>query len=172
MSLVIPSIIAITNANVLIILRLTGNFPENGHPIILKLLILSGFIGAVVTPVVFITINSMFADIADELELTTGKRKEGIIYAARSFSTKAASSIGLIIGGIILDAIAFPAAAAPGSVDPDVIFRLGIAQGPGTSVFVMAALWLYMRYGLDRHKHAEIRRALAERATTLPSEAD
>lgn len=172
MSLVLPSIIAITNANVLIILRLTGNFPENGDPIILKLLILSSFIGAVVTPVVFITINSMFADIADELELTTGKRKEGIIYAARAFSTKAASSIGLIFGGIILDAIAFPAAAAPGSVDPDVIFRLGIAQGPGTSIFVMAALILYMRYGLDRFKHAEIRRALAERAAALPSEAD
>jgi Na+/melibiose symporter-like transporter len=172
LSLVIPSIIAITNANILIILRLTGNFPENGDPIILKLLILSGFIGAVVTPVIFITINSMFADIADELELTTGKRKEGIIYAARAFSTKAASSIGLIVGGIILDAIAFPAAAAPGSVDPDVLFRLGIAQGPGTSIFVMAALWLYMRYGLDRHKHAEIRRALAARAAALPAESD
>lgn len=116
------------------------------------------------TPVIFITINSMFADIADELELSTGKRKEGIIYAARAFSTKAASSLGLIVGGIILDAIAFPAKAEPGTVDADVIFRLGIAQGPGTSIFVMAALVLYMRYGLDRHKHADIRRQIQERA--------
>jgi glycoside/pentoside/hexuronide:cation symporter, GPH family len=169
LSLIIPSIIAIVNANVLIVLRLTGNFPENGHPIILPLLILGGFIGASVTPVVFITINSMFADIADELELATGERKEGIIYAARAFAGKAASSIGIIVGGFVLDAIAFPKAAQPGTVDPDVIFRLGVAQGPGTSIFVMASLVLYTRYRLTKEAHADISSKL--RARTQAAEA-
>lgn len=165
LSLILPSIVAILNGNVLIVLRLTGYFPENGDPIILPLLILSSFIAGLVIPVIFITLDSMFADIADELELATGKRQEGIIYSARAFAVKTARSLGLLLGGVAIDLIAFPRQSPPGTVDPDVIFRLGLVQGPGTSIFVMAALILYTRYGLDRHKHADIRRQLAERAS-------
>lgn len=98
----------------------------------------------------------MFADIADELELATGQRHEGIIYSARAFAGKVAATLGLIVGGIVLDFIAFPRQALPGTVDPDVIFNLGLIQGPGTSIFVMAALLLYTRYRLNQKRHAEI----------------
>lgn len=172
LSLILPSIIAIINGNVLIVLRLTGNFPENGHPIILPLLILSAFVAGLVIPVIFITLDSMFADISDELELETGKRQEGLIYSARAFAVKTARSLGLLFGGIAIDLIQFPRKALPGTVDPEVIFRLGLIQGPGTSVFVLAALLLYTRYGLDRHKHAEIRRQLAARANVAKANGD
>lgn len=172
LSLILPSIVAIVNGNVLIVLRLTGLFPENGDPIILPLLIFSSFIAGLVIPVIFITLDSMFADIADELELVTGKRQEGIIYSARAFAVKTARSLGLLLGGIAIDLIAFPRQSPPGTVDPDVIFRLGLLQGPGTSIFVLAALILYTRYGLDRHKHADIRRQLAERANAAKDSSD
>lgn len=172
LSLILPSIVAILNGNVLIGLRLTGYLPENGDPIILPLLILSSFIAGLVLPVIFITLDSMFADIADELELVTGKRQEGIIYSARAFAVKTARSLGLVLGGVAIDLIAFPRQSPPGTVDPDVIFRLGLVQGPGTSIFVMAALILYTRYGLDRHKHADIRRQLAARANAAKAGSD
>lgn len=154
--LILPAVIAIVNANVLIILRLTGILPENGHWSMLPMLMTASFIAALTTPVIFITVNSMFADIADELELATGERQEGIIYSARSFAGKAAVALGTVIGGLALDFISFPKNAMPGSVDPDVIFNLGFVQGPGTSIFTLASLVLYLRYSLTRDKHAEI----------------
>ena len=68
-----------------------------------------------------------------------------------------------MIGGVILDLIQFPANAVPGQVDPDVIFRLGVVQGPATSVFTLLSLLLYFQYRLDRKKHAEIAAQLAQR---------
>ena len=109
------------------------------------------------SPVIYITINSMFADISDELELVTGERQEGIIYSARAFAGKAAVALGTVIGGFALDFIAFPKNAVPGEVDAGVIFNLGLFQGPATSVFSMAALLLFLKYSLSREKHAEIR---------------
>ena len=170
--LIIPAAISIINANVLIILRLFEVLPENGHWSILPLLIGSGFIGAVVTPVVFISINSMFADITDELELETGERQEGIIYSARAFAAKAANGLGTVVGGLALDLIAFPKKAIPGTVDPDVIFYLGLVQGPATSIFALSALVRYLEYKLDRSRHAEIVAELDKRRAALVRNAD
>ena len=61
-------------------------------------------------PAIFVTINSMFADISNELELATGERQEGIIFSAKAFAHKAANAQGTVVGGLALDAIAFPKA--------------------------------------------------------------
>ncbi len=161
--LIIPAAIAIINSNVLIVLRLFEVLPANGHWVILPLLINQSFIGAVIVPVVYITINSMFADISDELELMTGERQEGIIYSARAFAGKAASALGTMLGGVALDLIAFPKNAMPGSVDSEVIFRLGLVQGPLTSIFTLGGLALYLGYKLSKSRHDEIVRELMER---------
>ncbi|MFT7687039.1 MAG: GPH family glycoside/pentoside/hexuronide:cation symporter [Candidatus Azotimanducaceae bacterium] len=161
--LVLPAIFATLNNNVLIVGRLLEILPENGHWIIMPLLIAQAFLAAILVPVIFITINSMFADIADELELTTGRRQEGIIYSARAFAGKAASALGTIVGGLALDLIAFPKSALPGSVSPDVIFNLGLIQGPLTSIFSLSGLVLYLGYKLSRTRHLEIVEALEAR---------
>lgn len=177
-AIVICAVIAIVNANIPVCLRLldVSWFPANGDPLLLAILIGSAFIGGSFAPVIFTTINSVFADIADEFELEHGQRVEGLIYSTRAFSLKATSGFGSMIGGVILDLIQFPTNATPGSVDPDVIFRLGVAQGPATSIFTLLSLFCYFQYRLDRYKHAEIAAALAERraaaeATPEPSEA-
>jgi GPH family glycoside/pentoside/hexuronide:cation symporter len=154
--LIIPAAVSIINGNVLIVLRLLDMLPANGHSIILPLLVGAAFIAAVAVPVVFVTINSMFADIADEIELETGERQEGMIFSARAFAGKAANALGTIVGGIALDLIAFPKKALPGSVDPDVIFNLGLVQGPLTSIFTLMGLLLYLGYRLTRERHEEI----------------
>ena len=163
--LIVPAALSIINSNVLIVLRLLDLFPANGHPVILPLLILQGMIGATVAPVIFISINSMFADITDELELATGQRQEGIIYSARAFAGKAATGLGTMLGGLFLDLIAFPKNAPPGTVGDDVVFNLGLVQGPVTSVFTFGALFLYLGYKLSRSRHAEIVAALEKRWT-------
>ncbi len=164
-SIIICAAIAIVNANIPVCLRLldVSWFPTNGSMALMTTLISVGFIGGAIGPIIFTSINSAFADIADEFELDTGQRMEGLIYSARAFALKATSAFGLIIGGIVLDAIGFPTNAVPGEVDPDVIFRLGVMQGPATSIFTMLSLLLYLQYKLNRTKHAEIATQLAAR---------
>ncbi len=105
----------------------------------------------------------MFGDIADEHELETGARREGVIFSARSFVTKTTGAFGVIIGGALLDYIAFPRRAAAGTVADDTLWTLGFIQGPATSVFTLLGLFLYLGYRLDRARHAEIMAELAQR---------
>jgi GPH family glycoside/pentoside/hexuronide:cation symporter len=155
--------VTIISGNVLVVLRLFGILPENGHWSMVPMLITAGFCIGIAAPLIYITINSMFADITDELELATGERQEGVIYSARAFAGKAAVALGTVIGGLGLDFIAFPKNAVPGEVHPDVIFNLGLFQGPVTSVFSLLALVLFFNYALSREKHVEIVQELERR---------
>ena len=163
LSLVVSAAFSIICVNVMIVSRLLGLLPPNGDPIILPMLLFFSFLSAVVSPLLFITINSMFADISDEMELETGERQEGVIYSARAFAIKAANALGTVLGGIALDLIAFPRSAPPGTVDDSVVFNLGLVQGPLTSLFTFTGLLLYLGYRLDRQRHNEILMALAKR---------
>ncbi len=158
LAVLIPAAIAIINANVLVVLRLLDVpwFAANGSPWMLPLVMCSTFVGALIAPVIFSSLSSMFGDIADEHALETGERREGVIYSARSFVVKATGAVGVIIGGALLEYIAFPRGAAAGTVPAETIWTLGLIQGPATSVFTLMALFLYAGYQLDRARHAEI----------------
>jgi Na+/melibiose symporter-like transporter len=165
--------VAIINGNFFVCLRLfTDILPANGDPIIFWCVMSMGFFGGVFAPVIGITINSMFADIADEQELIMGDRQEGIIFSARAFALKATGALGGIFGGIALDLIQFPRKALPGTVDSDVIFNLGLIAGPVTSVFTFCGLLLYLGYQLDQRKVQAINIALQEKRALVESGKD
>jgi GPH family glycoside/pentoside/hexuronide:cation symporter len=105
----------------------------------------------------------MFADIVDEHELEVGERREGLVFAASLFKSKVTAAFGLLIGGAILDLIHFPKGAVAGTVSPDILWNMGLLQGPASLVFVLIGLAMYMGYKLDRGRHADIIRKLQER---------
>ena len=72
--------------------------------------------------------------------------------------------MGLVAGGILLDWIAFPRGAVMGSIPADIVWQLGLIEGPATSVFMLGGLVLYLRYRIDRKRHAEILRSLKVRS--------
>jgi GPH family glycoside/pentoside/hexuronide:cation symporter len=158
------SIVIITCNNAMICIRLfTDWLPQNGSIELLAMLLAFIFTSGLAGPAIMITLNSMFADIADEQELLTGERQEGIIFSARSFAFKAGGACATIIGGIGLDLIEFPRGAAPGEVSADILFRLGLIAGPITSVIGLAILFFYLGYRLDRTRISEIQLELSER---------
>jgi GPH family glycoside/pentoside/hexuronide:cation symporter len=162
--LILLSSIIIVNTNVMICLRLfTDVLPGNGTAELLYLLLTFAFIGGLAGPAVMVTLNSMFADIADEQELLTGNRQEGIIFSARSFAFKAAGALASVIGGIALDLISFPRGAAPGDVADDTLFMLGLVAGPMTSIFGLINLSFYLGYKLTRERVTEIQAELVLR---------
>ncbi len=165
-ALIISAAVTIVATNVLVCLRLfTDVLPENGNPWIFRLVFLQSLSFGIVGPVIAITINSMYADIADEQEMDVGHRQEGVIFAARSFSQKAVHGLGAMIGGLGLDLIHFPRQAVPGEVPPSTVFNLGLIAGPLTSIFTFTGLVLYLGHRLDRRRLDEIKAALEARAS-------
>lgn len=138
-------------------------YPDNSSPWILYINLGVVFVNAVSGTIAAVTYSSIYADLSDAHEYRTHQRREGAIFAARSFSGKAAGAFGLMIGGAILDLIAFPKNAPYGAVPDDVIWNLGLFVGPATSIFSAAGIGLFLFYRLDKARHAEIARSLEER---------
>ena len=150
-----------------VLLRMAGIFPDNDSEFLLPALIV--FYLATVTFAVVLLISAMsaLADIADEHELQTHRRQEGIFYSARSFFGKASSGLGHLLAGIAIDVIAFPVGAEPGTIDPDIVFNLGLIDGPIAVIPGAVAVFFYLKYNLTRSRHAEIQEELALRHQAL-----
>ncbi|MEQ1887629.1 MAG: MFS transporter [Alphaproteobacteria bacterium] len=144
-------------------LRELGLFPGNAHPLLFPLLLALVSVAAFFGALAGVSGGSMMADIADEHELTSGRRQEGVFFSAASFAGKAASAFGHVIAGILIDVIGFPAQAEVGAVAPDKLTQLGLLNGPLMAAVMVFGVIYFMRYDLSRQRHAEIMLALRER---------
>ena len=156
-----------------IVARLMDWFPENGDALLIALLIAIKVIQGACTVQANVAFGSMVADIIDEHEYETGKRQEGIFFAASSFSAKATSGVGNVIAGIALDVISWPRGAqikTAADVPPETLVNLGLVYGPIVAAFGFVSIWCYTHYRLTRQRHAEILIELARRReTTAPA---
>lgn len=156
-------------------LALAGMFPEGGSSTLVWTLFVIRFVQGAGVVQALVSFGSMMADIADEHELETGQRQEGIFFGAVAFSGKGASGIGNIVAGIGLDLISWPRGAdiqGPGDVAYDTIVNLGLLYGPIVAGFAVVSVWCYTKYGLNRERHREILRLLeARRAEKRAAEA-
>ena len=89
-------------------LRLLGWAPANGSIWLLGVFFSIYFLAFITYPVVSIVIDSQLTDIADEHELQTGNRAEGLIMSIRTFGMKEIWGIGGLLSGFYLEFIDFP----------------------------------------------------------------
>ena len=136
-----------------IVLRLIGWFPANDSPLLLPVMIFHTATEVTLIVMFGIIQSSMLADIVEHSQMTTGRREEGLFFAARTFAGKATSGFGAFFAGIALDLIAFPVGATPGLVAENVLFRLGVIYGPTLMIFYMAALICISFYQITRRGH-------------------
>jgi GPH family glycoside/pentoside/hexuronide:cation symporter len=155
-------------------LRIIGILPPGG-PVLFGILIgLALIIGAVVG-CAGIGFQSMMADAADEHEFLFGTRREGLYYAGLNFSAKAATGLGALVAGLLLDLIAFPTnLAAHGGANIHIpaatLTRLGLIYGPAVAVIYAGAALIFVLYRLDRPAYARIQQALEERRHAVAAE--
>jgi GPH family glycoside/pentoside/hexuronide:cation symporter len=154
----------VMNGVAMIGLRFLDVLPANDSPLLLPLLIVNATVQVCVFTIVAIMFGSMVADTLDAQELATGRRQEGVFSAALSFSGKATSGLGVLLGGLLLDyVIRFPSGATPASVAPGTINLLGAIAGIALPLLFLFPFSLISRYRITREAHAEIRRKLDAR---------
>jgi len=144
-------------------LHMLGAWPAPGSSAYLGALIAASAVAAFFAAAGLVSAGSMMADVADEHELATGRRQEGVLFGAQSLAAKSASGVGHQVAGIGLDLIAFPAGAAPEHVGPVQVLGLGLLAGPGVGMLAIVALVLLAGYRLDRARHQEIAQQLETR---------
>ncbi len=149
-----------------IVLRLVGWFPENGTVALSTTLVVINFIAGVGVVLGYVAQGAMIAEVADEHDMATSKRQEGVFYAALSFVGKAPIGVGSMISGFGLWMIDWPTGPeiqSAAQVPPETIVSLGILFGPALAVIGVVAIAFYLQYGLDRERHTKILAALQAR---------
>jgi Na+/melibiose symporter-like transporter len=145
------------------ILRMLGLFVANDSPFLLYALFGPLLLGFMVFPVSQIIIDSQLCDVADEHELQTGARAEGVIFSVRSFGNKATQGVGGFIAGFGLEYINFPDNAEVGGLAPETINGLLFLNGPVYLAFYLLAVFCMTFYSIDKKRHDEILEQLEAR---------
>ena len=142
-----------------VVLRLLEWFPENHTTALFYTLVLFKFIQGLFISQALISFNSLIPDIVDEQELATGKRQEGIFFAATSFSMKATQGLGTFVAGLALWMIGWPGgtqAVAEATITASDITWLGLLFGPIVSGFAVVCLYCYSRVNLSHERHLQV----------------
>jgi len=137
------------------VLRIAGVLPPNGI-VLTAILCAFSFTQSVMLTNVFISFNSMMVDATDEHDLLFGVRREGLYFAALSFSGKAALGVGSLIAGFALQyIIQFPRdlAAHPNQViSAYSITTLGLMWGPGAALISALSAFAMSRYRISKRE--------------------
>lgn len=104
--------------------------------------------------------DAMIGDIADEVDLQSGKRQEGVLYSAVSFIQKVNTAIGSLTGGLTLWVLNITAE----TPTYDQAYSLFFVQGViGPLLLIIPILFFYF-YSLDKKRHSEILEQLKDRS--------
>ncbi|MDZ7781566.1 MAG: MFS transporter [Halioglobus sp.] len=146
-------------------LKLFGLLPQN-DTIVFWLIFLNYAIFVAMTILRTIANHSLLADVADEYDLDTGQRQEGIMFAAAFFAAKFISGFGYLVAGPLLDLIGLEAGAEPGATPPSVDWGLGLIMGPGLALVMIIPVWVAFRIQLSRASYQAVQQALRKRGET------
>jgi Na+/melibiose symporter-like transporter len=136
-----------------IFLRIVGLFPENGSLLLVPTLAVVNTALVTLFIMASILVTSMLADVVEESEVSTGRRSEGVFFAANAFVQKSVSGIGIFTSTLLLNAIGFPRGAQPGSVAPEVVRNLGLVYAPTFMVLFLLMLACVSAYRISRASH-------------------
>jgi len=145
-------------------LRLADLMPENGDPVLYPLLLSVLTITLALVIAVQIISYAMVADLVEANQIKTGRRNEGVYYAAVTFTRKTTQGIGVLLAGLILSAVAFPEGADPSDVPVDKLWSLGAFYAPAMLILYGVGLLCLTRYRIDKHQHEANVAALTARS--------
>jgi len=103
--------------------------------------------------------DSMVGDIADEVELNSGKRQEGILFATVGFMQKLNTGLGSFFAGQVLNFINFDRS----NHTAEQAYTLAFVQGPITTLLMIVPLIIFSFYSLSAVRHEEIIKSLKSR---------
>lgn len=126
-----------------------------------RLLMTGHFLAGVSASCLWVIPASMMADVADEDELATGQRREGMLFGILNFGEKMAAGVALLISGAILS---YFVQLRPGGSEQtaEAVRRVGLVYGLLPAAASLAAASLIAGFPLTAKAVGAIQRQLAE----------
>ena len=134
-------------------LRMLNLMPPNGDPLLLPILVGDAFVATLLGISGYIIVSSMIADVVEDNAVRTGRRSEGLLFAANGLLPKITGGMGGFFGTLILGAVHFPDHAVPGTVDPSILRSMVLIYLPITAVFNGVAIAVLSFYRIDKASH-------------------
>jgi GPH family glycoside/pentoside/hexuronide:cation symporter len=117
-------------------------------------------LGAIKIPVIW----SMVADVADDLELRSGRRVVGLATSSVAFAQKFGIGLGAALSGLILSHTGYqPGAAVSESARQGIVLMIGLLP----AVLYAAMAGFYFLYPLNRARLSGLQRDLQARRAAL-----
>ena len=146
-----------------IILRLFGLLPPNGDPAIFWIVFFVTMIDVGLIICFQALTASMLADLVEQADVRTGRRNEGIFFAANTFIRKAVQGLGVMAASFVLTLAQFPKGANPSQVPDSSLWQLGATYVPAIWLVWALMIFAVSRYRLSRSGHEANLATLAER---------
>jgi Na+/melibiose symporter-like transporter len=144
---------AVVTGNLVYAAALLGLMPAPGTTAQIVILVLDRAVEVALGLAGFIIVSSMIADIVEEVQVKTGKRSEGLLFAADTFLQKLISGFASILPGIFLEFVSFPPKADPATLDPQIMHNLIWILMPLTFTLGVAATLVLLLYRIDKSAH-------------------
>ena len=166
------AIFAVMFASTPYLLRFAGLMPENGEPglvasvfVFSMLFQLCGVSSAVLT-------HAMIGDIVEESQLRTGRRSEGLFYAANTLMQKSTSGLGVFAAGMLVAIVGIVPGSDPRTIDPEIPRMLALVYVPTLIVLYIGGAGFLFAYRIDRTSHEANVEELARRDRASSVNAD
>ncbi len=157
------AIVAVIFASAPYLLRLNGLFFENGDPRLIfavfffsMMFLLCGVSSAVLT-------HAMIGDIVEESQLRTGRRSEGLFYAANTLMQKSTSGLGVFFAGMLVAFVGIVPGSDPRTLDPEIARQLALVYVPALVILYIGGAGFLFAYRIDRASHEANVTALEKR---------
>jgi Na+/melibiose symporter-like transporter len=160
-------VLSVTTGLTPVVLRLFGLMPPNHTPQLLAVLFCTSVIGVALGIVSSTMGASMVADVVEASQLKTGRRSEGLFFAASAFIAKATSGFGIFAASMIASVIALKPGADPSHVPPSVMQHLALIYVPTLIGLYAVAFALLSGYRITRASHQETLQQLAAEAAEV-----
>lgn len=144
--------------------RIAGVFPTNGSPAMLPTLLAFSVVVTALSIVWGILITAMLADVVEDNEVRTGRRSEGVFFAANTFVAKCVSGLGVFASAAIITIADFPQHAVPGQVPERTLHSLAYSYVGAVLLLNLIAAACVYSYRITRRVHDANLVTLAARA--------
>jgi Na+/melibiose symporter-like transporter len=160
---IIIGLIAFLGAPAPVAARLFGLLPPGSEPLTFWIVFTAGVIDVGLIICFQILTTSMLADLVEEADLRTGRRADGLFFAAATFIRKLVTGLGVVAATVVLTLAGVAANAKPEDVSPESLWRLGALYVPVILTLWMAMIAALSFYKLDRAGHEANLARLKER---------
>ncbi|OBX19473.1 hypothetical protein A9995_06890 [Erythrobacter sp. QSSC1-22B] len=166
------AIVAVVFGSLPYILRLSGIFFENGDPLLVPAIFIFSAMFQMCGVSSAILIHAMVGDVVEESQLATGRRSEGLFYAANTLMQKSTSGLGVFAAGMLVSLVGIAPGMSPATIDPEVPRMLALAYVPTLIVLYIGGAGFLFGYRIDRSTHEASLAELEKRDRSAARDAD